>query len=95
MTTATLRPRRILSGVATLPAALPPLVGVLAFLFLYGESGVVTRAVQHVLGLKQAPWTFTGLSAVIIKEVRGASGNLVSCLTRRPFSAQCNSDAMN
>ena len=34
------RGRRILSGVATLPAALPPLVGVLAFLFLYGESGV-------------------------------------------------------
>src|SRR6476620_4555860 len=59
------RGRRVLSGVATLPAALPPLVGVLAFLFLYGESGVVTRAVQHVLGLKQAPWTFTGLSAVI------------------------------
>ena len=38
------RGRRLLSGVATLPAALPPLVGVLAFLFLYGESGVVTRA---------------------------------------------------
>ena len=59
------RGRRVLSGVATLPAALPPLVGVLAFLFLYGESGVVTRAVQHVLGLSEAPWTFTGLSAVI------------------------------
>jgi iron(III) transport system permease protein len=59
------RGRRVLSGVATLPAALPPLVGVLAFLFLYGESGVVTRVVQHVLGLQQAPWTFTGLSAVI------------------------------
>ena len=59
------RGRRVLSGVATLPAALPPLVGVLAFLFLYGESGVVTRAVQHVLGLSAAPWTLTGLSAVI------------------------------
>ena len=47
------RGRRVLSGVATLPAALPPLVGVLAFLFLYGESGVVTRAVQHVLGLER------------------------------------------
>ncbi|HTK50199.1 MAG TPA: iron ABC transporter permease [Gemmatimonadaceae bacterium] len=59
------RGRRVLSGVATLPAALPPLVGVIAFLFLYGESGVVTRAVQHVLGLSSAPWTFTGLSAVV------------------------------
>ena len=59
------RGRRVLSGVATLPAALPPLVGVLAFLFLYGESGVITRAVQHVLGLRNAPWTLTGLPAVI------------------------------
>ena len=59
------RGRRVLSGVATLPAALPPLVGVLAFLFLYGESGVITRAVQHVLGLETPPWTLTGLPAVI------------------------------
>jgi iron(III) transport system permease protein len=59
------RGRRVLSGVATLPAALPPLVGVLAFLFLYGESGVVTRAVQHLLGLRSAPWTLTGIPAVI------------------------------
>ena len=59
------RGRRVLSGVATLPAALPPLVGVLAFLFLYGESGVITRAVQRVLGLDAPPWTLTGLPAVI------------------------------
>ena len=59
------RGRRLLSGVATLPAALPPLVGVLAFLFLYGESGVITRAVQRVLGLDAPPWTLTGLPAVI------------------------------
>ena len=59
------RGRRLLSGVATLPAALPPLVGVLAFLFLYGESGVVTRLVQRALGLEQAPWGLTGLTAVI------------------------------
>ena len=38
------RGRRVMSAFATLPAALPPLVGVIAFLFLYGESGVVTRA---------------------------------------------------
>ena len=59
------RGRRVLSGVATLPAALPPLVGVLAFLFLYGESGVITRAVQRVLGLDAPPWALTGLPAVI------------------------------
>src|SRR5437762_12583119 len=40
--------RRLLRAVATLPAALPPLVGVIAFLFLYGESGVITRVVHRV-----------------------------------------------
>ena len=59
------RGRRALGAVATLPAALPPLVGVIAFLFLYGESGVVTRIVQRLLHLEHAPWSLTGLSAII------------------------------
>ena len=59
------RGRRALSAVATLPAALPPLVGVIAFLFLYGESGVVTRAAQHAFGLERPPWSLTGLSAIV------------------------------
>ena len=57
--------RRILKGFATLPAALPPLVGVIAFLFLYGESGLVTRAIQHLFGMKEAPWRLTGVWAII------------------------------
>jgi iron(III) transport system permease protein len=57
--------RRTLSAIATLPAALPPLVGVVAFLFLYGESGVITRVVQSALGLERAPWTMTGIPAII------------------------------
>jgi iron(III) transport system permease protein len=59
------RGRRFLQAVATLPAALPPLVGVIAFLFLYGESGVVTRAVQRVLHLSDPPWRLTGVWAII------------------------------
>ena len=59
------RGRRVLAAIATLPAALPPLVGVVAFLFLYGESGVITRGVQAVLGLSSAPWTLTGVWAII------------------------------
>ena len=59
------RGRRVLSAVATLPAALPPLVGVVAFLFLYGESGVVTRGVQAMLHLDHAPWTLNGVGAII------------------------------
>jgi len=57
--------RRVLGAVATLPAALPPLVGVVAFLFLYGESGLVTRVVQAVFGLDEAPWTLRGVPAIV------------------------------
>jgi len=48
------RGRRLIAAVATLPAVLPPLVGVIALLFLYGESGVVTRTVQRLLHLSTA-----------------------------------------
>ncbi len=57
--------RRVLRAVATLPAALPPLVGVIAFLFLYGESGLFTRAVQRAFGMAEAPWRLTGVWAII------------------------------
>jgi iron(III) transport system permease protein len=57
--------RRLLRAVATLPAALPPLVGVIAFLFLYGESGLVTRALQRALGMAEAPWRLKGIGAIV------------------------------
>jgi iron(III) transport system permease protein len=57
--------RRLLRAVATLPAALPPLVGVIAFLFLYGESGLVTRIVQRILGMQDAPWRLKGVGAIV------------------------------
>jgi iron(III) transport system permease protein len=46
--------RRLLGALVALPVALPPLVGVIAFLFLYGESGFVSRAVQAVAGLARS-----------------------------------------
>jgi len=57
--------RRLLRAAATLPAALPPLVGVISFIFLYGDTGVVTRGVQYVLGLGTAPWHLTGIGAIV------------------------------
>ena len=57
--------RRLLRAVATLPAALPPLVGVIAFLFLYGESGLITRVVQRILGMQEAPWRLQGVGAIV------------------------------
>jgi iron(III) transport system permease protein len=65
LTRSEFRGRRLLSAAATLPAALPPLVGVVAFLFLYGESGVITRAVQELFRLDEPPWTLNGVGAII------------------------------
>ncbi len=58
--------RRVLGALVALPVALPPLVGVIAFLFLYGESGFVSRLVQLVLGLDSAPWRLHGPGAILL-----------------------------
>jgi iron(III) transport system permease protein len=58
--------RRALGALIALPAVLPPLVGVIAFLFLYGESGFVARGVQGVLGLDHAPWRLQGPGAILL-----------------------------
>jgi iron(III) transport system permease protein len=58
--------RTIFGALAALPVLLPPLVGVIAFLFLYGESGIFTRTVQLVLGLERAPWRLTGGWAILL-----------------------------
>ena len=52
--------RKLLGSLIALPAVLPPLVGVIAFLFLYGESGFVARALQYVFRFQQAPWQLEG-----------------------------------
>ncbi len=58
--------RQALGALVALPAVLPPLVGVIAFLFLYGESGFVARAVQHLLRLDHAPWRLQGAGAILL-----------------------------
>ncbi len=58
--------RRVLGALIALPVALPPLVGVIAFLFLYGESGFVSRLVQLALGLEQPPWRLHGPGAILL-----------------------------
>lgn len=58
--------RRVLAGLAALPVSLPPLVGVIAFLFLYGETGFMTRGVQLLLGLESPPWRLNGAWAILL-----------------------------
>ncbi len=57
---------RILGGLVALPAVLPPLVGVLAFLFLYGETGFASLLVQRILGLTDPPWRLQGAGAILL-----------------------------
>jgi iron(III) transport system permease protein len=61
--------RQTLMALSVLPLALPPLVGVLAFLFLYGESGILPRLLQQLLGLEAVPFAFEGLWAVWLVHV--------------------------
>lgn len=58
--------RKTLGSLIALPAVLPPFVGVIAFLFLYGESGFAARAVQWALGLERAPWRLQGAGAILL-----------------------------
>jgi iron(III) transport system permease protein len=58
--------RTFFGALAALPVLLPPLVGVIAFLFLYGESGIVTRLVQAGLGLERPPWRMVGGWAILL-----------------------------
>jgi iron(III) transport system permease protein len=58
--------QRVLGALVALPAVLPPLVGVIAFLFLYGESGFVPRIIVELLGLDQSPWRLRGAGAVLL-----------------------------
>jgi iron(III) transport system permease protein len=58
--------RRVLGGLVALPVALPPLVGVIAFLFLFGESGFLSRGVQAALGLSTPPWRLQGAGAILL-----------------------------
>jgi iron(III) transport system permease protein len=57
---------RVLGGLVALPAVLPPLVGVVAFLFLYGETGFVSLLVQRLLGLTEPPWRLQGAGAILL-----------------------------
>jgi iron(III) transport system permease protein len=58
--------RRVLGGLVALPAVLPPLVGVIAFLFLYGETGFVSLLVQWLFGLTEPPWRLEGAGAILL-----------------------------
>ncbi|SDF13807.1 ABC transporter permease [Sporolituus thermophilus] len=57
--------RRILSVLVMAPMGLPPLVGVLSFVFLFSESGIIPRLIKELFGLAQVPFYLKGIAGVI------------------------------
>jgi iron(III) transport system permease protein len=60
------RYRSVLARVAVLPVALPPLVGVIAFLFAFGESGIIPRGLHLLTGADPAVIGLRGLAGVVV-----------------------------
>ncbi len=57
--------RHVLGRLAVIPLALPPLVGVIAFLFVFGESGILPRLLRAALGMREAPFALEGIPAIV------------------------------
>ena len=58
--------RRVFAALAALPIVLPPLVGTVAFIFLFGESGILAHGIQNLLRLESQPWRLRGWPALLL-----------------------------
>ncbi|OUO99191.1 ABC transporter permease [Drancourtella sp. An210] len=47
------------------PMMIPGVITVISFIQLYGESGILTKAIQYMLHLKEIPFQFQGLGAIV------------------------------
>jgi iron(III) transport system permease protein len=45
---------------------LPPLVGVISFMFLYGETGILPRSLQALFSLEKPPFAIDGVPAIYL-----------------------------
>lgn len=57
--------RGLLGKLVIIPLALPPLVGVIAFLFVFGESGILPRLLQNLFALEKPPLALDGIPAIV------------------------------
>lgn len=61
--------KKYLYPLLLIPIATPPLVGVVAFLFLLNENGLLTKIIALAFNLHSAPFKFEGWAAIIIIHV--------------------------
>jgi iron(III) transport system permease protein len=61
--------RPFFARLAVLPVALPPLVGVIAFLFVFGETGILPRGLQFLFGGDRPLLAAGGITGVILVHV--------------------------
>ena len=57
--------KRLLHVVLLSPMMIPGVITVISFIQLYGESGLVTKPLQLLLGLQKAPFRFEGFWAIL------------------------------
>jgi len=61
--------RSLLGRLAVLPVALPPLVGVIAFLFVFGETGIIPRGLQVLTGASAPVLPAGGMTGILLVHV--------------------------
>lgn len=77
--------RQFFSNIAIMPIVLPSLVGVMAFMFLYGEAGLVPNAIKDLFNLSNVPFKIGGISGILI----------VHAYTMYPYFYMTTSSALN
>lgn len=65
MTFCARRFRKALHVLLLSPMMIPGVIIVIAFVQLYGESGILTKAVEALFRLEEAPWQFSGLPGIL------------------------------
>ncbi|QDP41444.1 ABC transporter permease [Radiobacillus deserti] len=77
--------RKFFSSIAIMPIVLPSLVGVMAFMFLYGEAGLVPNAIKDLFHLSEIPFSIGGVAGILI----------VHAYTMYPYFYMTTSSALN
>ena len=57
--------RQVVDKLLLLPVMMPGIIIVFAFVQLYGESGLVTKTIELAFGLKEEPYSFSGLPGIL------------------------------